>query len=204
LTVAALLYSPLASAAPAAEYVVDSEHTSIVFGVGHAKMSLVYGFFKKAQGAYLIDWNNPANCRFRFVVDVNSIDTNHRVRDDHLKGPDFFDAAAYPQMRFESTSCTLTTTREGAYVYNVTGDMTIRGVKQRVTLPLRLLAEGEQVVGQRKDRRTGFLCQFELKRSDFGMTEVPLVGDAVGITISFEGILQEPATQTAPATVRRP
>jgi polyisoprenoid-binding protein YceI len=176
------------SAGRAAEtYALDMDHTSVVFGVGHANLSLVYGFFRKAQGGYIIDRANPANSRFRFSVDVNSIDTNHRDRDAHLLTADFFDAARYPKMTFDSTSCIMTNTRETGVVYNVTGDLTIHGVTRRVVLPMRMLADGE---GVSKDRRTGFLCQFELKRSDYGMNAVPLVGNAVGITISFEGILQ--------------
>jgi polyisoprenoid-binding protein YceI len=169
-------------------YQLDMDHTSIVFGIGHAELSLVYGFFRKAQGGYMIDWNNPANCRFRFEVDVNSIDTNNRERDAHLLKADFFDAAQYPKMIFNSTSCAPASTRDGSIVYNVTGDLTIHGQTRRVTLPMKLLARKEGAGN--KDRRTGFLCQFELKRSEFGMSKVALVGDAVGITISFEGILQ--------------
>ena len=62
---------------------------------------------------------------------------------------------------------------------------------------LRMLGEGQ---GPYKDQRTGFLSQIELKRSDFGMTYLidnSLVGDAVGITVSFEGAQQE--QQAAPA-----
>jgi polyisoprenoid-binding protein YceI len=182
-------------------YALDTDHTSVVFGVGHNNLSLVYGMFKKAQGGYILDRLNPNNSRFRFSVDVKSIDTNHPERDAHLLRRDFFDAANFPKMTFDSVSCAATNTREGI-VYNVTGDLTIRGVTRRVMLPMRMLAEGDGV-GQTKDRRTGFLCQFELKRSDYGMTEVPLVGDAVGITISFEGILQPEDPTAMPAAARR-
>jgi polyisoprenoid-binding protein YceI len=185
---AAMIASP-ATGHAAEEYQLDMTHTSIVFGVGHAEISLVYGFFRKAQGGYIIDWNNPANCRFLFEVDVASIDTNNRDRDLHLQSAEFFDAANYPRMRFQSVSCALASTRDGSQVYNVTGDLTIHGVTKRVILPMKLLARKPGV--QNKDQRTGFLCQFELKRSDFGMNKIPIVGDAVGITISFEGILRQ-------------
>jgi hypothetical protein len=59
-----------------------------------------------------------------------------------------------------------------------------------------MLGEGQ---GPYKDLRTGFLCQAELKRSEFGMTNLlDIVGDAVGVTISFEGVLQQaPANTTS-------
>lgn len=188
MTIVLALASPSAGRAAEEIYQLDMDHTSIVFGVGHAQLSLVYGFFRKAQGGFIIDRANPANCRFRFSVDVNSIDTNNAERDAHLQRADFFEAARYPKMTFDSTSCTRTDTREGGIVYNVTGDLTIHGVTRRVTLPMRWLGEGEGA--GKKDRRTGFLCQFDLNRKDYGMTSVPLVGNAVGITISFEGVLQ--------------
>jgi polyisoprenoid-binding protein YceI len=187
LALAAALSGPAASHA-AETYQIDMDHTSIVFGIGHAQLSLVYGFFRKAQGAYILDLNNPANCRFRFEVFVNSIDTNNRERDNHLQSAEFFDASQFPKMTFVSTSCALAHTRDGSTIYNVTGNLSIHGVTRQVTLPLKLLARKDGA--NNKDRRTGFLCQLELKRSDFGMTNIPLVGDAVGITISFEGILQ--------------
>ncbi|MEX2315834.1 MAG: YceI family protein [Pirellulales bacterium] len=172
-------------------YALDPAHTSIVFGIGHNNLSFVYGFFRKAQGSYSIDLANAANCRFRFDVDVNSIFTNHPQRDEHLQSPEFFDVERFPKMSFTSTSCRLANTQEGKVFY-VTGNMTIHGVTQQVTLPLRMLAEGEGV-GTTKDRRTAFLCQFELKRSDYGMNKIPIVANAVGITISFEGVLQRDA-----------
>jgi polyisoprenoid-binding protein YceI len=71
----------------------------------------------------------------------------------------------------------------------------MHGVERQVKIPLRMLAKG---LGPYKDQRTGFLCQYDLKRSDFGMTELlkdNLVGDAVSITISFEGYVPNSATQ---------
>ena len=134
---------------------------------------------------------NPANCRFQLTIQTNSLDTNHAKRDDHLRSPDFFNVQQFPTITFESTACTLANTRDGSTVYQVTGDLTMHGVKRQITVPLRLLAEGKGPYG---DPRNGFLCQTELKRSDYDMTnllENNLVGDAVSITISFEGVKQE-------------
>jgi polyisoprenoid-binding protein YceI len=178
-------------------YTIDPAHTSIVFGVGHNNMSFVYGFFRRAQGTYSIDPANQANCRFRFDIDVASIDTNHPQRDEHLQSTEFFDAKRFPKISFTSTSCRVADTQEGRIFY-VTGDLTMHGVTQPVQLKLRMLAEGDGV-GTARDRRTAFLCQHELKRSDYGMNTIPLVANAVGITISFEGILQRDA-----ATALRP
>jgi polyisoprenoid-binding protein YceI len=178
---------------PAADlYTIDPAHTSVVFSVGHAGLSYTYGFFRQAAGTYTLD-ANPANCSFKFTIQTNSLDTNHAKRDEHLRSPDFFNVQQFPTITFESTSCKRASTTDRSIVYQVTGNLTIHGVTRQVTVPLKQLAEGKGPYG---DTRSGFLCQTELKRSDYDMTnllENNLVGDAVSITISFEGVKQEAA-----------
>jgi polyisoprenoid-binding protein YceI len=172
-------------------YTIDPAHTSIVFSVSHAQLSYTYGFFRKTAGAYILDKNNPANCRFRLTIQADSLDTNHAERDKHLRSADFFNVEQFPEIVFDSTSCTPADSAEGGVVYQVKGNMTMHGVTRQVTLPLRMLGEGK---GPFNDQRSGFLCQVELKRSDFGMTNLlNIVGDAIGITVSFEGVLQDTA-----------
>jgi len=174
-------------------YKIDPEHTSVVFSIGHAGLSFTYGMFREVSGQYLIDKTNPANCRFQLVIRADSIDTNNAERDKRLRGPDFFNVEQFPELRFDSVRCEAAGTPDGSVVYKLTGNLTIHGVTRQVTsLPLRMLGEGPGAAGN--DHRTGFLCQTELKRSDFGMTNLldkNLVGDAVGITVSFEGVMQE-------------
>jgi polyisoprenoid-binding protein YceI len=181
-------------------YAIDPAHTSVVFSVGHTGLSYTYGVFRQASGSYVLDKTNPANCRFEFAIQTESIDTNHAERDKHLRSADFLNTQQFPTITFESTSCALANAPAGSIVYNVTGNLTIHGVTRQATLPLRMLGEGKGPFG---DDRTGFLCQVELKRSDYGMRNLlEMVGDAVGITISFEGT-QRPATgQTAPPPQR--
>ena len=83
------LFNAPSFAVAAETYVVDPVHTSVVFSVSHAQLSYTYGFFRKASGQYILDETSPANCRFRFAIDVNSLDTNHAERDTHLRSADF-------------------------------------------------------------------------------------------------------------------
>ena len=138
-------------------YTVDPAHTSVVFSVGHTGFSYVYGFFRKSEGSYILDSANPANCQFRFAIQTNSLDTNHAERDTHLRTPDFFNVQQFPTITFVSTSCERANTPDGSVVYNVTGNLTMHGVTQRVTIPLRMLGEG---VGPFKDYRTRLPHQF--------------------------------------------
>jgi polyisoprenoid-binding protein YceI len=189
-----LLFSPVLFAADF--YKMDPEHTSVVFGIGHDGLSFTYGMFRQVAGQYWLDKTNPANCRFQMVIQAVSIDTNNAERDAKLRSEDFFDVQRFPDIRFDSTQCELATSAKGDVVYKLTGNLTLHGVTLPVNnILLHMLGEGPGASG--KDHRTGFLCFVELKRSAFGMDYLlkkNLVGDAVGITVSFEGALQsEPA-----------
>lgn len=185
-----------AAAAPTARaadvFDLDQSHCSIVFSVSHMNMSYTYGMFRRAQARITLDRENPAATQFQMTINAESIDTNNPGRDSHLKGPDFFDTATYPAITFESTTVVLDSRPQQGVIYQVTGNLTMHGVSRQVTLPIQLLGEGPGPDGK---AHAGFLTQTELKRSDFGMTkfvENKMVGDAIGITVSFEGIKQEP------------
>jgi polyisoprenoid-binding protein YceI len=182
----ATLFLALGAARAADRYTIDPTHTSIIFSVAHSGFSYTYGMFRTASGNYIIDKQNPANSQFQLVIKADSIFTNDTKRDSHLMGADFFNVQQFPEITFQSTKCAVSNTADGV-VYQLTGNLTIHGVTRQVNIPLRMLGEG---VGPYGDQRSGFLCQIEVKRSDFGMTnllEKNLVGDAVGITVSFEG-----------------
>lgn len=170
-------------------YDLDQSHFSIVFSISHLSMSYTYGMFRKAQGRVILDPANPAANHFQLTINADSIDTNHPQRDQHLKSPDFFNVAEFPTITFESTSCVQAATQEGLIVYQVTGNLTIHGITRQVTLPIQLLGQGAGPGG--RDFRAGFMSQFELKRSDFGMNNLlEMVGDPVGISVSFEAVKQ--------------
>jgi len=169
-------------------YQVDASHTSVLFSVGHLQpvVSYTYGFFRSFQGQFVLDRANPAGCQFQLTINTESLDTNDSKRDQHLLGPDFFNARQFPTITFESTSCALASADPATY--NVSGTMTVLGQTRQVTLPVRFVGEGPGPMG---NHRAGFLSQFTIKRSDFGMTNMlNMVGDAVGVTVSMEGIRQ--------------
>jgi polyisoprenoid-binding protein YceI len=194
LVYAALAFALVAAPARAAEvYDIDPAHFSVVFSVSHMKMSYTYGIFRQAQARVVLDRENPAASQFQLSIKADSIDTNNAQRDNHLKSPDFFNVAQYPTIDFQSTSVVLDSRPQQGIVYQVTGNLTMHGVTRQVTLPIQLLGEG---VGQDGKPKAGFLTQTELKRSDFGITtflENDAVGDAIGITISFESARQDGA-----------
>lgn len=190
----ATLIALVAATAPAARaadtFALDQTHFSVVFSVSHMNMSYTYGFFRQADARVVLDRENPANSTFELTIKADSIDTNNAQRDGHLKGPDFFDTASFPDITFKSTTVVLDSRPQQGIVYQVTGDLTMHGVKRQITLPIQLLGEGPSLD---KTHHAGFLMQTELKRSEFGMTKFVaenVVGDAIGVTVSFEGVKQ--------------
>ena len=194
LLAATLCLSCMASAADT--YKVDPRHCSVIFSVGHAGLSYTYGMFRTSAGSYVIDKDNPDNSRFQFEIKAESLDTNDSERDTHLRSPDFFNVVQFPIIKFETTTCKMTNTPERGVEFLLTGDLTMHGVTKQIKVPMQMLAEKP---GAFKDKRTGFFCQFKLKRSEYDMIkalENDMVGDAVSITISFEGFVE--GTGTAP------
>jgi polyisoprenoid-binding protein YceI len=182
--VVAVAASPLPATAAVEVYDLDPSHMSVVFSCSHMNMSYTYGIFRQAQGRVILDRTNPAACKFQMSIDASSLDTNQPQRDQHLKSPDFFNVAQFPSITFDSTAVQQGNSSQGV-VYQVTGNLTMHGVTQQIVLPIQMLGEGKSPDGS---YHAGFMTQFTLKRSDFGMNNLlNMVGDPIGITVSFEG-----------------
>ncbi len=167
-------------------YGIDPSHTSIVFGINHLGYSFTYGRFNRVNGSFVWNNANPATGQFQLAIEAASLDTNDVKRDEHLRGPDFFNAKQFPVISFQSMSIA---PQQGAPdKFTVSGNLTIHGITRQISLPLQKLGEGNGPYG---NYRCGFLCQTSFKRSDYGMTTmIPNIGDEVAITISFEGLRQ--------------
>ena len=169
--------------AHADDYTVDDQHTSVVFAVNHMEYSYTYGMFGKYRGQFSYDPQNATASSFRFAIDAASLDTKSEKRDEHLRGPDFFNVKQFPEITFKSTSVAA---KDGKLM--VTGTMTLHGVSKEIVMPLSPMKSGP---GPDQKQHTGFLGQFKVKRSEFGMNfGLPHIGDEVSIILSFEGIKQ--------------
>jgi polyisoprenoid-binding protein YceI len=180
LILAALLFTVGGAAARADEYTVDPAHSAAVFRVSHIGLSWTYGRFNDVSGGFAVDPRNPAATRFELSAKVDSVDTGVAQRDQHLKSPDFFDGKQFPAISFKSTSV-----RPVDGGYEVTGTLTLHGVTKPVTITLK---GGRTAEFPRAVQRTGFVGEFTIKRSEFGMDKmVGPAGDEIYVQISFEG-----------------
>lgn len=161
-------------------YAVDAVHSSAGFQASHLGLSWIQGRFKAISGSFTVDPNNPAATRFELTAQVNSIDTDNGKRDEHLKGPDFFNAKQFPTVSFRSTSAKPV---QGGY--EVTGDLALHGATKPVSF---MLKGGKTAEFPRGVHRTGYTGEFTIKRSDFGMDKMlEAIGDEVHVMVSFEG-----------------
>jgi polyisoprenoid-binding protein YceI len=116
--------------ATATKWVIDPMHSEVQFKVKHLVISTVSGFFKSFEGTLETVNDDFEDAEISFALNIDSIDTNQTQRDEHLKSPEFFDAAQYPQITFKSTSFKKTDDEE----YDLVGDLTIKGVTKSVKL----------------------------------------------------------------------
>jgi polyisoprenoid-binding protein YceI len=166
--------------AQAAEYEVDGGHSSLVFKVMHKGASNVYGMIGGIEGSLTYDADSASGNAIEMTAKSASINTMQGGRDDHLKGPDFFNAREFPTMSFKSSKWEKT----GDGSYAVTGDLTLLGVTKSVTAKVDHVATNE---GGEDGALIGFEAAFTIDRTDFGMTYgVGGIGSEVSVIVSIE------------------
>jgi len=193
----AVLAAALAVAAPALAadtYQFDKSHTTVGFQVRHI-FTMLGGKFQDFSGTVKVDRASPEASSVEFTIQAATVFTNDAKRDEHLRTPDFFDVANHPTITFKSTSVKTA----GENVYEVTGNLTMRGVTRQVTLPVRFLGEGKDPWGNEK---MGFELATTLNRKDFGINWNKaldqggfVVGDEVKVQISVEANKQRQTAQ---------
>jgi hypothetical protein len=104
LVIAALAFSSLSSARAAVEtYDIDPLHTWVGFTIGHF-FTKVPGYFSKVKRTIVVDREHLENSTVEAVIEVASITTTAKMRDDDLRSTNFFAAATFPDMTFKSKS----------------------------------------------------------------------------------------------------
>ena len=183
----ALLLAALPTLAAAATWQIDPAHANVEFKVRHLMVAWVKGAFPEVAGSVEFDEAAPNEAKVNVTIGTASIDTNNTKRDEHLRSPDFFDVANFPQMTFVSKRVTA----NGGTVSQVVGDLTIRGVTREVTLSIDELTPA--IKDPWGNQRRGATASTEVNRKDFGLTWNKAieaggvaVGDEVKITLDVE------------------
>lgn len=173
-------------------YAVDAAHSSVEFSVKHLGISSVRGGFEDFDGTIEL---GPAltESKIHGSVAAASVNTNLPQRDEHLRGPEFFDAERHPRIEFQSREIRAV----DDHVFTITGELTMRGV----TRPIELTADihGTEV-DPSGNERVGLEVTGELNRRDWGMNFNEVLGsgnlvvsDRVRLRLDISAVKQEPS-----------
>lgn len=181
------------------KWTFEPGHSAAQFRARHMMVTWVRGAFKNIAGTLDFDPDNPQQLSVETSIEAKTCWTGEPYRDDHLRSADFLHCEEYPEIRFKSTSVSLI----GAVDYDVTGDLTIRGVTQPATLRVRYLGTWETPwwedgVDKGPKTRAGFTARTRIDRYDFGVSwndTMPgggvVVSPTVDIVLDVEAIRQD-------------
>jgi polyisoprenoid-binding protein YceI len=144
-------------------WTLDASHTRIGFVARHAMVTKVRGAFNELEGAAVVDGSNLGASKVDVTIQAASIDTRNEQRDGHLRSNDFLAMDEYPTITFTSTDVRGT----GATSFELTGDLTIKGVTRSVTIPFEFEGAATDPFG---NLRAGFEGSVTINRKDYGIT----------------------------------
>jgi polyisoprenoid-binding protein YceI len=172
---------------------IDPGHTEVAFIGRHFMLTKVRGRFTGVTGAIEVA-QEPGESAVEVTIDMASVESGNQARDDHLRSPDFFDAAGHPTATFTGSAAGWQGTHG-----TLAGELTIRGITRPVTLQVEYLGHAADPWG---GQRAIFSAEATLNREDWGLTwNMPLDGGGllvsreIRIEINAEAVLQSTAPQ---------
>ena len=167
-------------------WMIDNSHSQVMFTVSHLVISEVTGSFKGFTGTISATKPDFTDAKIEFNVDVNTVNTDNEMRDNHLKGDDFFNAGKYPKMTFKGTGLK----KVSGNKYTLSGELTIRDVTKPITLDVTYFGTTNDPWGNTK---AGFKIKGKINRFDYNLkwntlTEAggAVVGEEVEIVCNLE------------------
>lgn len=179
---AAVLSSGALLPAAAADYKIDHEgaHASINFKASHLGFSILTGRFNTFSGNFSYDESNISAAKISVTVDTSSFDSNHALRDKHVRSDDFLDVAKFANATFISTKII----DKGNGKLAIHGDFTMHGITKPMVIDAVKIGEGNDPWG---GNRLGFSGTTSIGMSDFGFKNDY---GQVDLELHIEGIRQ--------------
>ncbi len=143
-------------------WTVDKSHSKVGFGVTHLVITDVDGFFKDCDAQITTEGDDFSKTQIDFTIKTNSIFTDNKDRDNHLRSDDFFNAEKYPNMIFKGKSMK----KVGDKKYKLIGDFTIRDVTKQIALDVTYNGTVKDPWGNTK---SGFKVTGEIDRFDYNL-----------------------------------
>lgn len=145
--------------AQADDYKIDEAHSFIQFRTQHLGYSWEYGRFNVIGGTFTYDSAQPEKNQIAIAVDVDSINTNNDMRDEHLQEK-YLHTDKAPKASFKSTAY-----QGDANSGILTGELTLNNTTKTVTIPIKKVGEGPDPWG---GYRAGFEGTLKLDARDYG------------------------------------
>jgi polyisoprenoid-binding protein YceI len=168
-------------------WTIDPVHSSILITVRHLGLSGVRGRFNEFSGKITI--GDPIETSFvEATIQADSVDTGTKMRDDHLRSPDFLDVGKFPTISYRSTGLKPV----DADTWTVEGELGLCESKRSVPLELTYLGVGPDPWGQ---TRAAFRATARLKRQDYGIrwaqsfgANIAIVGSTLQVQLDLEAV----------------
>jgi polyisoprenoid-binding protein YceI len=173
----------------AGDWVIEATHSSIAFTARHIGLARIHGRFNSFAGAVRIA-EQMERSAMHVVIDAASIDTNVRMRDDHLRSADFLDVARFPTLEFYSERFV----HKGGNRWAVIGALSLHGVTRTVQLDTEYLGLGNGMEGE---VRAACRARTELHRDDFTVSwqtmlarGIAVVGPSIRVDLDVQIVRQ--------------
>jgi len=155
----------------------QAKHTVTKFDVTYQIKNLGLnsrGTFGGLQADINFDKSHPDSSRIEASIDVNTLNSDNTMRDNHLKSEDYFDAARYPKIYMKSVYVKHKSGNE----YTGTFNITIKDKTKELTMPFTYTENEKQGT---------FKGSFTIKRTDFGIGgKSMMMADDVKVSIEVQ------------------
>lgn len=183
--IALLLIGSTGLFAQTTKWALDRTHSNLGFSVSHMVVSETKGRFDDFSITTVSDKEDFSDAKIDITIKVETVNTDDKKRDGHLRSPDFFDVAKFPTMTFKSREMK----KIGEKKYKLIGDFTMKGVTKQIELDVKfggLLSNKGKTVA-------GFKVSGTINRQDYGVkwnsvldTGGSVVGDEVEFVANLE------------------
>ena len=165
------------------KWTLDRTHSQISFSVSHMVVAEAEGKFDSFDVAVLSDKEDLTDAKVDVTIQVASVNTDNKKRDEHLKSADFFEAEKFPTITFKSKELKKVSDNK----YKLIGDFTMHGVTKSLELDAKF---GGVVKDGRGKLHAGFKVIGEVNRQDYGVKwskKIDNNGLVVGDVVELKG-----------------
>jgi polyisoprenoid-binding protein YceI len=171
----------------AGRWVIDPGHAEVAFVGRHFMLTKVRGRFTGVAGEVTVA-DRPEDSRLDVTIDMGSVSSGDRQRDDHLRSPDLFDVEAHPLATYRSSRVSWRGTSG-----DVEGELTIKGITRPISAAGTWIAPEGDAFGNTRGHLT---LEAVVDRTEFDMNwnaPLPSGGKALAneVTLTVELSLVE-------------